>query len=107
MTNANFYLSGRAVAKVAGLEVERWRDMNHEAHLDCLALALESIEHPSSMEEITDFCVVAFKTGDFKQLRAGVVEVMTKDGQSQEFANALADGATAESLCIRQYIESL
>jgi len=107
MTNSSSYLSGRAVAKVAGLEVERWRDMNHEAHLECMALALESIEHPSSMEEIMDFCVVAFKTGDFKQLRAGVVEVMTKDGKAKEFANALADGATAEALCIRQYVESL
>ena len=105
------YVAGRVIAKIAGLEVDNWREMNHEAHVQCMTLALEVVPDPDALEIVVEECLNAFRTGDLKKLRSETVDTLVGDsdyeGLDEETAKYVARGVISETLNIRRYIHMI
>ena len=101
------YVCGRAAAKIAGLELEKWRKMDHCAHLQCMTMAAEVVESHSTMVEVFDLVMIAMKGGGLKQLREAVYILLVNDDVDTNIARAFADGVTDETTNVREFIESL
>mgnify|MGYP000120059457 CR=1 FL=1 len=101
------YVCGRAAAKIAGLELEKWRKMDHCAHLQCMTMAAEVVESHNTMVEVCDLVMIAFKGGGLKQLREAVHILLVNDDVDRDLARAFADGVTDETTSVREFIENM
>ena len=101
------YVCGRAAAKIAGLELEQWRKMDHVAHLQSMSLAAEVVDSHNTMVEICDLVMIAMKGGGLKQLREAVQILLINDDVDKDLAKAFADGVTDETTSVREFIENM
>ena len=107
MKTSQAYISGRAAAKVAGLEVEHWRNLDHCAHLQSMTLAVDPLPSHGLLNEVCDSCVIAFKNGGIKTLRDNVEKMLCDEGLDTKVAAAYAAGVVDETVQVRQYVEIL
>ena len=107
MKASRAYVCGRAAGKIAGLELEQWRKMDHLAHLQSMSLAAEVVESHNTMVEVCDLVMITMKGGGVKQLREAVQILLINDDVDKDIAKAFADGVTDEAVSVREFIENM
>ena len=101
------YISGRALAKVVGMESKHWLEIDHKAHLDCLLLGIEPLPCLELLEAITIECQEFFESGDGDDLMGGVTNAMKQEGVDDLLSGIYAAGVFDEATRIRSHIKSL